>query len=123
MCVVSYESCGIAGNDFYFNFTLFKADGTTPEDLTGSTIIMQLLESTCSPTVTKDMNGGIVAGEEENGKVSFFLSDVETQELLPLTPVCEGSKTYVADVQITWPDGTKEVLLRVSAKFDQGRNR
>lgn len=125
MCVVSYESCGIAGNDFYFNFTLFKADGTTPEDLTGSTVIMQLLQDDCSETVTQAMNGGVVTGEEVNGKVAFFLTDIETQALLPLSPPedCEKTASFVADVQITWPDGTKEVLLRVNAKFEQGRNR
>lgn len=123
MCVVSYDSCAIAGNDFYFNFTLFKSDGTTPEDLTGATVIMQLLEDPCSETVTKNMNGGVVSGDEENGKVSFFLDPTETQALLPLTPECELQKTYYSDVQITWPDGSKEVLLRVNAKFEQGRNR
>ena len=125
MCVVSYESCGIAGNDFYFNFTLFKEDGTTPEDLTGSTVIMQLLVEDCSPSITKAMNGGVVPGDEINGKVSFFLDATETQALLPLSPSedCQKTIKYVADVQITWPDGSKEVLLRVSAKFDQGRKR
>ena len=123
MCVVSYQSCCIAGNDFNLNFTLFQNDGATPEDLTGAAVIMQLLNNDCSEGVVIDMNGGVT--DAINGKVEFFLTNQETQSLLPVTPTgeCETKKSYVADIQVTWPDDTKEVLLRVTATFEQGRNR
>ena len=125
MCVVSYDSCGIAGNDFFFNLTLLQNDKTTPEDLTGSTVIMQLLTDDCAAAPVKNMNGGVVVGDEVNGKIAFNLTDVETQALMPLSPPedCVDKISFVADVQITWPDLTKEVLLRVKTNFEQGRNR
>jgi len=125
MCVVSYDSCGIAGNNFYLNFQLTQQDGVTPEDLTGSSVELQLLNSDCSELAVKNMNGGVVSGSESDGLVSFFLDGTETQALLPVTPVegCVTTKVFVGDVRVTWQDNTKEVLLRLNAEFKQGRNR
>jgi len=120
MCVVSQPICMIAGNDFYFDLQLLKNDDVTPVDLTFTSATMQLLESDDSISATITMSGGVT--DPEQGLMRFTLTDVETQSLLP---IAEGNikTTYVADVQITYQDSTKEVILRVDASVEQGRIR
>jgi len=118
-CAVSTDICMIANNDFFFDLQLFESDGTTVIDLTGATAIMQLLTITDAPSSTKDMNGGIT--NAANGQMRFTLTDVETQALL--TVGSGNSTTFVSDVQITFVDTTKEVVLRVNVLVEQGRNR
>ena len=120
MCVVSQPICIIAGNDFAFDLQLLQDDEVTPVDLSEATAVMQLLESDDSLTATVTLTGGVTDGA--NGLMRFTLTDVETQSLLP---IAEGNikTSYVADVQITYLNTTKEVILRVDAAIEQGRIR
>jgi hypothetical protein len=119
MCVVSQNLCLIAGTDFYFDLQLLKSD-ETPQDMTGATASMQLLVADDSLTQTIDFQGGII--DAANGQMQFFLDNTETQSLLP---IMTGNiiTSFVSDVLVDWPDGTKEVILRAKTEVEQGRTR
>lgn len=120
MCVISQNLCIIAGNDFFFDLQLLENDEITPVNLTGATAVMQFLEKDDSINDTIQLSGGIT--DPENGMMRFTLTDVETQSLLPIV---EGNlkASFVSDIQVTYSDTTKEVILRATASVEQGRVR
>lgn len=120
MCVVSQSLCIIAGNDFYFDLQYLEDDEETPVDLTGAAAVMQMLESDTSLTASVQLTGGIT--DAPNGMMRFTLTDVETQELLPISGGA-AKDSYVSDIQLTYVDLTKEVILRASTSVEQGRIR
>lgn len=120
MCVVSQQLCIIAGNDFFFDLQYLAADGVTPIPLAGCVATMQLLEAVDSVTATLDMSGGII--DATTGMMRFTLTDIETQGLLPIA-AGNLTKSFVSDVQLTYVDLTKEVILRTSTTIEQGRTR
>lgn len=118
MCVVSESLCFIAGTDFFFDLQYLEADQITPVDLTGATAVMQLLENTVDADEVLTFNGGIT--DAPNGLMRFSLTNAETQSVLPLP---ELKKTFVSDIQLTYTDLTKEVILRTTSTAEQGRTR
>ena len=118
MCVVTQDLCMIAGCDFFFDLQYLEDDETTPIDLTGSTAILQLLDSTDSPAAEVTLTGGITVPLQ--GQMQFSLDGSQTQDLLELPAL---TKDFVGDVHLTYPDTTCEIILRVTATVDQGRFR
>ena len=74
-------------------------DNGTPVDLTGCTANMQLRINTESEVVLdlSSTTGGLTI-DEANGYIYLRVEAAQTSQLFPIT--------YVADIQVTFPDGT-----------------
>jgi hypothetical protein len=118
-CVEYGQTCFTAGETITIDFQLLQNDGVTPEDLTGATAEMQLLESLSSISATVNMTGGLT--DPVNGIGRFSLTKVESQNLLPLPITGEETttKSYTSQIKITYVDTTVEFVSGLNVNIEQ----
>lgn len=117
-CPESVSLCFVAGDTVTIDWKYTEEDLETPVDLTGSTAEMQLLNEITDTTPVKVMNGGIT--DPENGLGRFFLSKVESQDLLPVIQGENKSTTFISVIKITFSDTTTKTIAGVSVEINQG---
>lgn len=125
-CTESYSDCVIAGENWDFTITFLEnvdqGGGTTvqqPANLTGSTVELQLLVNEDDAAAAKNVN--ITITDPENGIIEAEMTAAETLALNP-EPTAEDKK-FIGDVRVTYPDGSKEVIVRLDLEIEATRNR
>jgi len=118
-CPEIYNACIVAGDDYLFTFAYVEDDGSTPVNLTGSSLKIDFLStiSDASVLITKNLT----IYDAANGLAKFALSDVETLALNPATS--STAVLIIGDLQITYPDSTKKILARVDLTIKPTRIR
>lgn len=117
-CPESVSLCFVAGDTVTIDWQYTEADDITPIDLTGATAEMQLLNKITDVTPVKVMNGGLT--DPANGVGRFSLSNIESQDLLPV--VADGKTTiaFVSVIKITFSDTTTKTIAGVGVTINQG---
>lgn len=117
-CPESVSLCFKAGDTITIDWQYTANDSVTPVDLTGATAEMQLLEKITDAAAFKVMNGGLT--DHANGLGQFFLSEVESQALLPVVQDQNISKAFVSVIKITFADTTTKTIAGVNVTIEQG---
>lgn len=116
-CPEIVELCFVAGDTLTIDWKYTENDGTTPIDLTGATVQMQLLNNITDPTQVIDMTGGLTDPDQGEGR--FSLTNIETQALLPIGSEA-ASIAFTSRIKITYSDTTTKTIAGVNVSIEQG---
>lgn len=84
-------------------------------DLTGATVRMQIRNPITAETPLVDLtaaNGGAVVSDATNGEMTILITDEETAALN-----WDGRASY--DIELEYPDGTVDRILKGKVKLDK----
>lgn len=117
-CPSKVELCFVAGDTVIIDWQYTDVEGL-PIDLTGASAQMQLLDSITDQTQVEDMSGGIT--DAINGLGQFSLTNVESQDLLPVgTGDNPASIGLTSVIKLTFIDTTTDTIAGIDVTINQG---